>query len=262
MPLALDLISTLESGWILPVATTTRAKSPRSAEAILEGSIVRLGLSAALTPYPPPPRTATAIAAQMIRRRFLPFFPFFPFAKPLPLLDIPDPRSSGLAAISGYATVHKKFHRLAGLDDGRSHWSGPRARRVGKGGSVESPSVRVSRCASLRPEVKGRPRAAVHIKRHGRVLVDDPPGVPIAMQTQRCAHPEINRPACCLRSSAKPEEAVTEGEVAAHRNVDISRLTFDWPFPRVEPSLLLFEIYSLIGKRRRETKYSRVWRVR
>src|SRR5437879_10913018 len=67
MPLALDLISTLESGWILPVATTTRAKSPRSTEAIFEGSMVRLGLSAALTPYPPPPSTTTAIAPQMMR---------------------------------------------------------------------------------------------------------------------------------------------------------------------------------------------------
>src|SRR5216683_7458790 len=109
MPLALDLISTLESGWILPVATTTRAKSPRSAAAILEGSIVRLGLSAALTPYPPPPSTTTAIAAQIMRRRFL---PFFPFPKLFPLLDIPDPRCLGLAATSEYATVWKKFPRL------------------------------------------------------------------------------------------------------------------------------------------------------
>src|SRR6266481_6377954 len=91
MPLALDLISILDSGWILPVATTTRARSPRSAEAIFEGSIVRLGLSAALTPYPAPPSTTTAIAPQMIRRRFLPFLLFFPFPKPLSLLDIPDP---------------------------------------------------------------------------------------------------------------------------------------------------------------------------
>src|SRR6266478_2086050 len=123
MPLALDLISTLESGWILPVPTTTRARSPRSAEAIFEGSIVRLGLSAALTPYPPPPSTATAIAPQMTRRRFL---PFFPFPKPLPLLDIPDPRSHGLAAISGYATLGEKFPSPSptGIDDGRSLWSG------------------------------------------------------------------------------------------------------------------------------------------
>src|SRR5713226_807557 len=137
MPLALDLISTLESGWILPVATTTRARSPRSAEAILEGSMVRLGLSAALTPYPPPPSTTTAIAAQRIRRRFLPFLPFFPFAKPLPLLDIPDPRSSRLAAIREYATVQEKFPRPAGLDDGQGLWSSPRAWRVGKRESVE-----------------------------------------------------------------------------------------------------------------------------
>src|SRR3982074_805895 len=112
MPLALDLISTLESGWILPVATTTRAKSPRSAEAILEGSMVRLGLSAALTPYPPPPSTTTAIAPQMMRRRFLPFFPFFSLAKPLPLLDIPGPPSLGLRAISGSALVREKFPYL------------------------------------------------------------------------------------------------------------------------------------------------------
>src|SRR5438105_12696098 len=109
MPLALDLISTLESGWILPVATTTRAKSPRSTEAIFEGSMVRLGLSAALTPYPPPPSTATATAPQMMRRRFLPFLLFFPFPKILPLLDILDPRYSSPATTSGYATEGQKF---------------------------------------------------------------------------------------------------------------------------------------------------------
>src|SRR5258708_30833990 len=119
MPLALDLISILDSGWILPVATTTRARSPRSAEAILEGSIVRLGLSAALTPYPPPPSTTTAIAPQMIRRLFLPFFPFLPFPKPLPLLDISDPRSPRLAAICKYAPVAQKFPRPACLDYGQ-----------------------------------------------------------------------------------------------------------------------------------------------
>src|SRR5260370_1885490 len=102
MPLALDLISILDSGWILPVATTTRARSPRSAEAIFEGSIVRLGLSAALTPYPPPPSTATAIAPQMIRRRFL---PFFPFPKPLSFLDIPAPPSHAPAPIIQSATL-------------------------------------------------------------------------------------------------------------------------------------------------------------
>src|SRR6266853_1877462 len=129
MPLALDLISILDSGWILPVATTTRARSPRSAEAIFEGSIVRLGLSAALTPYPAPPSTTTAIAPQMIRRRFLPFLLFFPFPKPLSLLDIPDPRCHGLASISEYATAPEKFPRPAGIDDGRGLWSGYADRR-------------------------------------------------------------------------------------------------------------------------------------
>src|ERR1700731_1549400 len=71
--------------------------SPRSTEAIFDGSMVRLGLSAALTEYPPPPSTTSAIAAQTMRRRFL---PFFPFPKPLPLLDIPDPRYIRLAATS------------------------------------------------------------------------------------------------------------------------------------------------------------------
>src|SRR6266436_4593056 len=125
MPLALDLISTLESGWILPVATTTRAKSPRSTEAIFEGSMVRLGLSAALTPYPPPPSTTTAIAPQMMRRRFLPFLPFFPFPKALPLLDIPDPRCLSLAATREYATGWEMFPCTASLDVGQGSSSCP-----------------------------------------------------------------------------------------------------------------------------------------
>src|SRR5260370_36595272 len=138
MPLALDLISTLESGWILPVATTTRAKSPRSTEAIFEGSMVRLGLSAALTPYPPPPSTTTATAPQMMRRRFLPFLPFFPFPKALPLLDIPDPRSLSLATTIEYATVWEKFPDPAGIDDGRGFRSGPRGQPIGNGGKARN----------------------------------------------------------------------------------------------------------------------------
>src|SRR2546428_627959 len=86
--------------------------------------MVRLGLSAALTPYPPPASAATAIAPQMIRRRFLPFLPFFPLPKPLPLLDIPDPRSSGLATTGGYASLWEMFPHPAGIDDERGLWSG------------------------------------------------------------------------------------------------------------------------------------------
>src|ERR1700693_4848421 len=56
-----------------------------------------------------------------MRRRFL---PFFPLAKPLPLLDIPDPRCLGTAATRKYALVWEKFPRLACLDDGGGHWSG------------------------------------------------------------------------------------------------------------------------------------------
>src|SRR5207245_10753092 len=67
--------------------------------------MVRLGLSAALTPYPPPPSTTTAIAPQMMRRRFLPFLPFFQFPKALPLLDIPDPRCLSLDAASESADL-------------------------------------------------------------------------------------------------------------------------------------------------------------
>jgi hypothetical protein len=52
----------------------------------------------------------------MMRRRFL---LFFPFPKPLPLLDIPDPRYFCLAATSEYATVREMFPRPARLDDGR-----------------------------------------------------------------------------------------------------------------------------------------------
>src|SRR5216684_704641 len=91
MPLALDFTSTLERGWILPVATTTFARSPRSAAASLEGSISWFGRRAAYTPYPPPTRiSATMLPMIMRRRRFL---AVFPLVKPLPLLDITDPQN-------------------------------------------------------------------------------------------------------------------------------------------------------------------------
>jgi hypothetical protein len=55
---------------------------------------------------------------------------------------------------------------------------------------------------------------------------------------------------------------MTEGEVAAHGNVEIARLTIDWPFPRVKPRLLCPEFHSMMGKWRREITYDRVLRIR
>src|SRR6516225_2062191 len=105
MPLALDLISAFESGWILPVATTTRAKSPFSTVASLDGSISWFGLNAAFTPNPAPRRTTRAIKAQMtLRRRFLPFFPLL--ANPFVLLDISRPPRRS------HSHVHRYGHRL------------------------------------------------------------------------------------------------------------------------------------------------------
>src|SRR6266581_8585425 len=89
--------------------------------------MVRLGLSAALTPYPPPASTTTAIAPHRMRRRFLPFFPFFPFPKLLPLLDIPDPplfwprcyqsirnRPAKVPSSSRYMTMGEAFGQVLG----------------------------------------------------------------------------------------------------------------------------------------------------
>src|ERR1035437_5192317 len=71
MPLALDLISTLVMGSILPVATTLFARSPFSTLASFEGSILVPPLDAISTPVTTRTRTAAAIDPQMIRfRRF------------------------------------------------------------------------------------------------------------------------------------------------------------------------------------------------
>src|SRR5258708_21051989 len=82
----------------------------------------------------------------------------------------------------------------------------------------ESSSVRVPRSVCLGLQVKRGPQAAIHVKGHGRVLVDDPPGSPISLQADRSAHPETNRPSVRLSSSTVPVEAMAEGEVAAHRH--------------------------------------------
>src|SRR6266513_3339243 len=63
-----------------------------------------------------------------MRRRFL---PFFPFPKPLPLLDIHDPRYFSLVSTHKYASPTEKFPCPARLDDGRGAWSGPCARVSG-----------------------------------------------------------------------------------------------------------------------------------
>ena len=70
MPLAFDLISTLVMGVTLPVATTLRAKSPRSTFASLVGSILVPPRVAATTPTMSK-TSPTTIAAVIIQRFFL-----------------------------------------------------------------------------------------------------------------------------------------------------------------------------------------------
>src|ERR1700675_1882080 len=75
MPLALDLISTLVMGSILPVATTLFARSPFSTLASLEGSILVPLLDAISAPATTRITTAAAIELQImirLRRFFLP----------------------------------------------------------------------------------------------------------------------------------------------------------------------------------------------
>src|ERR1700687_578069 len=75
MPLALDLISTLVMGSILPVATTLFAKSPFLTLASFEGSILVPLLEAISAPATTRTTTAAPIELQMmirLRRFFLP----------------------------------------------------------------------------------------------------------------------------------------------------------------------------------------------
>src|SRR5512146_506549 len=83
MPLALDLISTLVMGSILPVATTLLARSPFSHLASLLGSILVPPLLAAIST---PARTTTNISAPPMIHHFRVFFFPFPFATAV-LLD-------------------------------------------------------------------------------------------------------------------------------------------------------------------------------
>ena len=87
MPLALDLTSTFERGWILPVATTERAMLPCVTSASLEGSIELLGLKAALTPKKAPtsstPESLARSGAAACVRSFR-FFHCLPWFKILP----------------------------------------------------------------------------------------------------------------------------------------------------------------------------------
>jgi hypothetical protein len=87
-------------------------------------------------------------------------------------------------------------------------------------------------------EIKGGPQAAIHVKRDGRVLVDDAPSASIPMQAHGCAHSETDRPVRPLRSPAKPVESMAEGEVATDAYPEIARLTIYRSFPCVEPRLL------------------------
>src|SRR6185369_14946323 len=75
IPLALDLISTLVMGWILPVATTLLARSPFSTFASLVGSILVPPVLAATRP---PTTTSTRKTVPMMIHKRLDFF--LPFA--------------------------------------------------------------------------------------------------------------------------------------------------------------------------------------
>src|SRR5260370_26697447 len=94
------------------------------------------------------------------------------------------------------------------------------------------------------------------------MLVIDPPAARTSGQAHRCAHPETDRLTSRLRSSAKPVEAMAEGEVAAHRNTEIARLGVNRPLPGIEPSLLLLEIHSTMRKRPRQIEYGCILRIR
>jgi hypothetical protein len=78
MPLAFDLIWTLVSGWIFPVATTERARSPFSTVARREASSVLPLPRAASTPNTSSSTTARPTMPSR-RLRFLWPFPL-PFA--------------------------------------------------------------------------------------------------------------------------------------------------------------------------------------
>src|SRR5713226_9060460 len=114
MPLALFFTSTFASGWILPVATTERARSPRSTEASFEGSMVLFGRSAAVTPYPAPINTTPIMDPMMILRRR--FRPCFPFPLPTPLFDMLGLQPQYWPLMS-YAPGHREMFP-AGLDVG------------------------------------------------------------------------------------------------------------------------------------------------
>src|SRR6266568_9664644 len=82
MPLALDLISTLVMGSILPVATTLLARSPFSTFASFEGSILVPPLVAAYTPPAITRSTTAAMEPYIILLRRFDFLPF-----PLPFTN-------------------------------------------------------------------------------------------------------------------------------------------------------------------------------
>jgi hypothetical protein len=92
-----------------------------------------------------------------------------------------------------------------------------------------SPAVRVQRPGEALVlnrigglQVEGGSQAAVHVERHGSVLVNNIPGARFAMQAERFAHPETDRAAGGLKSSAHAVEAVGEGEVADYGDVEVA----------------------------------------
>ena len=111
MPLALDLTSTLARGWILPVATTDRATSPFSIEAIFEGSMVLFGFSAARTANPAPVSTVRSTAAQISLFFLLPFLPFLPLVAIGFYLSLKLLRRKRTAFVPGNHTAAPEFER-------------------------------------------------------------------------------------------------------------------------------------------------------
>src|SRR6516225_7151522 len=106
MPLALDLISTLVNGSIVPVATTDLAIFPRSTVASLEGSMTWFGRRAAVSPSAPvASRAAEPIHIQ--RRRFplllwlLAMFPSQPRCANAPSAFITQPAGNLFPRLDG-----------------------------------------------------------------------------------------------------------------------------------------------------------------
>lgn len=117
----------------------------------------------------------------------------------------------------------------------------------------------LDRLAELGFEIEGGPETAIHLERHGRVLMDDLPGTVDPTEAYRYALPPFRTLAVGPGGGRYLLKTMANSEIAADGDVQVTLRQANWAFPGVEPRRETWNIERM-GQWGREIEYDGVRR--